>query len=258
MMRLLRLIKILSVALHYGLDEIILTHDRLRSVRALSLRLLFWRDLSLPRGQRLRLTLEALGPIFVKFGQVLSTRRDLLPVDELVAIDRWAVERARALQEELLAAYRDYQFHLIYQKLHNFCSEFLGAFYLDILKDRLYTLGTNSPLRRSSQTAIHHIFNARLRLLAPIITFTTDEDQLINNVSIGGLPASYTRLNIDGMSATGVSGNGRAATLHSFSASGYEQLEVISAQTPDKAANAIGGQINLKTRSPLAQRKSAG
>lgn len=93
----------------------------------------------------------------------------------------------------------------------------------------------------------------------PGVSFTTDEDNLINNVTIRGMVSpngqSFTRLNVDGMSATGVSGNGRAATLHSFSASGYEQLEVISAQTPDKAANAIGGQINLKTRSPLAMKE---
>ena len=90
----------------------------------------------------------------------------------------------------------------------------------------------------------------------PGVSFTTDEDNLINNVTIRGMVSpngqSFTRLNVDGMSATGVGGNGRAATLHSFSASGYEQLEVISAQTPDKVANAMGGQINLKTRSPLA------
>ena len=86
----------------------------------------------------------------------------------------------------------------------------------------------------------------------PGITFTTDEDNLINNVSIGGLPASYTRLNIDGMSSTGVGGDGRSATLHSFSGSMYEQVEVISGQTPDKRADSLGGQLNLKTRSPLA------
>ena len=86
----------------------------------------------------------------------------------------------------------------------------------------------------------------------PGITFTTDEDNLINNISIGGMPASYTRLNIDGMSSTGVGGDGRTATLHSFSGSMYEQIEVIAGQTPDKRADSLGGQINLKTRSPLA------
>ncbi len=86
----------------------------------------------------------------------------------------------------------------------------------------------------------------------PGITFTTDEDQLINNISIGGQPASYTRLNIDGMSTTGVGGDGRTATLHSFSGSNYEAIEIIAGQTPDKRADSLGGQVNLKTRSPLA------
>ncbi|MEY2878270.1 MAG: hypothetical protein RLZZ15_650 [Verrucomicrobiota bacterium] len=86
----------------------------------------------------------------------------------------------------------------------------------------------------------------------PGITFTTDEDNLINNVSIGGMPASYTRLNIDGMSSTGVGGDGRTATLHSFSGSNYESIEIIAGQTPDKRADSLGGQLNLRTKSPLA------
>jgi iron complex outermembrane receptor protein len=90
----------------------------------------------------------------------------------------------------------------------------------------------------------------------PGISFTTDEDDLINNITVRGLVSangqSLTRLNIDGMSSTGVGGNGRTATLHSFSASMYEQIEVIAGQTPDKRADGLGGQINLKTRSPLA------
>ena len=93
----------------------------------------------------------------------------------------------------------------------------------------------------------------------PGVSFTTDEDNLINNVTIRGLVSpngqSFTRLNIDGMSATGVGGNGRTATLHSFSASGYEQIEIISAQTPDQRADSIGGQINIKTASPLAMQQ---
>lgn len=93
----------------------------------------------------------------------------------------------------------------------------------------------------------------------PGVSFTIDEDNLINNITVRGMVSpngqSFTRLNIDGMSVTGVSGSGRTATLHSFSGSGYEQLEVISAQTPDKRADSIGGQINLKTRSPLAMKE---
>jgi ubiquinone biosynthesis protein len=79
--RLLRLLKILRVALRFGLDEFLLGHERVRVLRAAVSALLFWRDLSAPRAVRLRQALEALGPIFVKFGQMLSTRRDLMPHD---------------------------------------------------------------------------------------------------------------------------------------------------------------------------------
>jgi ubiquinone biosynthesis protein len=80
-MRLFRLLKILRVSLHFGLDEFFLGHERVRGLRALLNAALFWRHLERPRAERLRMALEALGPIFVKFGQVLSTRRDLLPSD---------------------------------------------------------------------------------------------------------------------------------------------------------------------------------
>ncbi len=88
--------------------------------------------------------------------------------------------------------------------------------------------------------------------LPGITGWQTDEDDLIMNVSIRGQPFNYTRLNIDGMSSTGVGGDGRTATLHSFSGSMYEQIEIIAGQTPDKRADSLGGQLNLKTRSPLA------
>jgi ubiquinone biosynthesis protein len=80
-MHLLRLLKIVRVSLRFGLDEFFLGHERVRGLRTLVSTLLFWRRLERPRGERLRLALEALGPIFVKFGQVLSTRRDLIPLD---------------------------------------------------------------------------------------------------------------------------------------------------------------------------------
>lgn len=80
-MRLLRLLKIQLVAFQFGLDEFVLSHSRLKFLRIIVKRLTFWRKLDKPRGERLRLALETLGPIFVKFGQMLSTRRDLLPQD---------------------------------------------------------------------------------------------------------------------------------------------------------------------------------
>ncbi|MBL6750116.1 MAG: isoleucine--tRNA ligase [Nevskia sp.] len=99
----------------------------------------------------------------------------LLAPDELLALDRWALDNARRLQEELVAAYRDAQFHLVYQKLHNYCVVDLGGLYLDILKDRLYTMPTASRGRRSAQTALFHIAEALVRWIAPILSFTADE-----------------------------------------------------------------------------------
>src|SRR5262249_52799869 len=94
---------------------------------------------------------------------------------DMVALDRWALARTRELQEEILAAYRSYQFHVIYQKVHNFCIVDLGGFYLDVLKDRLYTMPAGSAGRRSAQTALYHIAEAMVRWLAPILSFTADE-----------------------------------------------------------------------------------
>ena len=101
--------------------------------------------------------------------------RDALPAAELVALDRWTLERTAALQAELVEAYRDYEFHQIYQKVHNFCVLDLGSFWLDILKDRLYTTPVASAARRSAQTAMHHVAEAMVRWLAPILSFTAEE-----------------------------------------------------------------------------------
>ena len=94
---------------------------------------------------------------------------------DMLALDRWVVDRAAQLQEQIQAAYRDYQFHLIYQKVHNFCVNDLGAFYLDVTKDRQYTCQAGSLARRSCQTAMYHIAEALVRWLAPILSFTADE-----------------------------------------------------------------------------------
>jgi len=94
---------------------------------------------------------------------------------EMVALDVYALARTRELQEEIIAAYRSYAFHLIYQKIHNFCVVDLGGLYLDILKDRLYTTPALSHARRSAQTAIYHIAESIVRWLAPILSFTAEE-----------------------------------------------------------------------------------
>ena len=98
-----------------------------------------------------------------------------LPVSEWLEVDRYAVALTHALQDDLTAAYARYEFHTVTQRLQTFCSEDLGGFYLDILKDRLYTAGRDSKARRSAQTALTHITQSLLRLMAPILSFTAEE-----------------------------------------------------------------------------------
>ena len=104
-----------------------------------------------------------------------DANKDLLPVEQWLGIDRYALYLTQKLQTEVLADYDRYEFHLVVQKLVSFCSDDLGSFYLDILKDRLYTCGENSPARRAAQSALHHITHTFMRLIAPILSFTADE-----------------------------------------------------------------------------------
>jgi len=101
--------------------------------------------------------------------------KDLLPVSEWLEIDRYALHLTHQLQAGILADYDRYEFHLAVQKFVSFCSEDLGGFYLDILKDRLYTTGETSHARRAAQSALYHITHAMMRLMAPILSFTADE-----------------------------------------------------------------------------------
>lgn len=101
--------------------------------------------------------------------------KDLLPVEQWLEIDRYALHLTQQLQAGILADYDKYEFHLAVQKFVGFCSEDLGGFYLDILKDRLYTSGETSQARRAAQSALHHITHAMMRLMAPILSFTADE-----------------------------------------------------------------------------------
>lgn len=101
--------------------------------------------------------------------------KNLVAPENMLALDRWAVDCARRLQEDIIKAYESYQFHQIYQKIQYFCTIQLGSFYLDIIKDRQYTTQTNSLARRSAQTAMYHIIEALVRWLAPILSFTAEE-----------------------------------------------------------------------------------
>ncbi|TAK91275.1 MAG: isoleucine--tRNA ligase [Burkholderiaceae bacterium] len=98
-----------------------------------------------------------------------------VPLNEMLEIDRYALALTAQMQQEVVADYDRYEFHPIVARLQTFCSEDLGGFYLDILKDRLYTGAANGRARRSAQTALHHITHTLLRLMAPILTFTAEE-----------------------------------------------------------------------------------
>ncbi len=98
-----------------------------------------------------------------------------VPSEDMLALDRWAVDRAFRVQQDVIEVYDRYHFIEVYQKTHNFCAVEMGAFYLDIVKDRQYTTPENSLPRRSAQTAMFHIAEALVRWIAPILSFTADE-----------------------------------------------------------------------------------
>ena len=101
--------------------------------------------------------------------------RDAVPHAQLLEVDRWALARAAQLQAEIAAHYEKYEFQPVATKLQLFCSEDLGAFWLDVLKDRLYTTAPKSLARRSAQTALWHVTHAMLRWMSPFLSFTAEE-----------------------------------------------------------------------------------
>jgi isoleucyl-tRNA synthetase len=101
--------------------------------------------------------------------------RDAVPYPHLQDIDRWALHRLQELIGRVRKAYDDFSYHIVYHSIYNFCTLDMSAFYLDVLKDRLYTAPPASSARRSAQTAIYHILDGVVRLMAPILCFTADE-----------------------------------------------------------------------------------
>ncbi len=101
--------------------------------------------------------------------------KNSVPFEDMLALDRYAVDKARLMQQEICDAYESYQFHSVVQRLHHYCVVDLGGFYLDIIKDRQYTMAKDSNGRRSAQTALYHILHAFVRWMAPIMSFTAEE-----------------------------------------------------------------------------------
>ena len=102
-------------------------------------------------------------------------KADLVPPEKMLALDVYIVEKARKIQESITRSYHEYQFHLIYQAIHHYCSIDLGSFYLDIIKDRQYTGKAEGLPRRSAQTALYYIAECLVRWIAPILSFTAEE-----------------------------------------------------------------------------------
>lgn len=100
---------------------------------------------------------------------------DCVPPEKMLSLDQWLLERGRQVQQEVRAAYDRFEFHLIYQKIYQFCVVELSSFYLDVIKDREYTTQAGSLARRSCQTGMYHVAEAMVRWLAPILSFTSDE-----------------------------------------------------------------------------------
>ncbi len=130
---------------------------------------------------------EILGRVADAYRRIRNTARFLLgnldgfepgsalTPEDMLPLDRWAVDLAFCLQREVEQAYDDYQFLSIYQKVHHFCAVDMGAFYLDVIKDRLYTTGRDSIPRLSAQTAMYHVLHAMVRWIAPVLSFTAEE-----------------------------------------------------------------------------------
>jgi isoleucyl-tRNA synthetase len=116
--------------------------------------------------------------------------KDAVTLEQMLEIDRWALARAAEFQAEILAHYNVYEFHPVVAKLQVFCSEDLGAFYLDVLKDRLYTTAPKSLARRSAQTALWHLAHAMLRWMAPFLSFTAEEAWAV--LAPGASPSIFT------------------------------------------------------------------
>ena len=107
--------------------------------------------------------------------QGFDPEKDIVEADSMLVLDRWIVSKTHDLQQQVISEYENYNFHFVMKAVLNFCTNDLGGFYLDIIKDRQYTTQTNSLARRSAQSALFHISHAMVRWLSPVLTFTSEE-----------------------------------------------------------------------------------
>jgi isoleucyl-tRNA synthetase len=171
-----------------------------------------------------------------------------VPVAQMTEIDRYALHLAAQMQAAVAADYKAYQFHLVTQKLQGFCSEELGGFYLDILKDRLYTCGADSRARRSAQTALWHIAQSLVRLMAPILSFTAEEawplisggkDQSVFEVTWTALPES-------GLSPAAIESWGRVRQFREQVAKKIEEK-----REAKEIGSSLAAELDIEAASPI-------
>ncbi|WP_186140695.1 isoleucine--tRNA ligase [Burkholderia gladioli] len=164
--------------------------------------------------------------------------KDALPAAEWLEIDRYAIAFSAQLQTELLAHYEKYEFHPIVAKLQTYCSEDLGGFYLDVLKDRLYTSAPASPARRSAQTALYHVTQGLLRVLAPFLSFTAEEAWKVFQ------PASETIFTETYYAYPEI--DGAAALLEKWTLLRVVRADVTKALEEARSANRIGSSLQAE------------
>ena len=107
--------------------------------------------------------------------QGFDPKNDLVDMNDMLVLDRWIVSKTHDLQQQVINEYDNYNFHFVMKAILNFCTNYLGGFYLDVIKDRQYTTQTDSLARRSAQSALFHISHAMVRWLSPILSFTSEE-----------------------------------------------------------------------------------
>lgn len=170
--------------------------------------------------------------------------RDAVSGSDLLALDQWAIAQVVDLQTSLCQAYETHQFHQVYKQLLHFCSITMGSFYLDILKDRLYTMRKNSRARRSAQTALYHILHTLVPLMAPVLSFTAEEvwqylpDQAAGSVFL----SSWYQAPIDAAGDSELTGADWAAILK-IRASIYQSLE--QARNDGQIGSALEAHVKL-------------
>jgi isoleucyl-tRNA synthetase len=171
--------------------------------------------------------------------------RDAVPVERMLEIDRYALALTAQVQAEVLDSCQRYEFHPVIARLQTFCSEDLGAFYLDILKDRLYTTPANSHARRSAQTALWHVTASLLRLLAPYLSFTAEEAFAVFSPNAAGTIFTEVYHELPGVA-------GHEALLAKWSRIRAVRAEVLKAIEAQREAGRVGSSLQAEVDLHLA------